>query len=211
MLRALAAEVSDPGRYSRAKAYARDGAVIEIDVREQAVTGLVLGSRHEPYEVLLAAEPATAEELAAADPAVLGSMTMLVPGREELAVACSCPDATGGFGALCKHAVAVLLVFADETNIEPALLMRWRSPADPADRPLRRDASRIAGRGHTMAVATRVDVLAGLLEARTALPALPRIAPVALRVPPASVLSDRLGRLLHELYDDAITAASGAR
>jgi hypothetical protein len=209
MLRALAAEVSDPGRYSRAKAYARDGAVIEIDVREQSVTGLVLGSRREPYEVLLASDPATAEEIAAADPAVLGSMTMLVPGREELAVACSCPDATGGFGALCKHAVAVLLVFADETNIEPELLMRWRSPADPADRPLRRDASRIPTRGHAMApVATRVDVLAGLLEARSVLPALPPIAPVAVRVPPASVLSDRLGRLLHELYDDAITAAS---
>ena len=30
MLRALAAEMSDPGRFSRAKAYARDGAVIDF-------------------------------------------------------------------------------------------------------------------------------------------------------------------------------------
>jgi hypothetical protein len=212
MLRALAAEVSDPGRYARAKAYARDGAVIEIDVRQQAVTGLVLGSRREPYEVLLATDPATAEELAAADAATLGSMTMLVPGREELSVACSCPDASGGFGALCKHGVAVLLVFADETSIEPELLVRWRSAADPAHRAAQPNASRLRGRGHqTTPGATRVDVLAGLIAARTPLPELPRIAPFRLPPPPAAGLTDRLGRLLHELYDDAVTAASRGR
>ena len=68
MLRALAAELSDPGRSARAKAYARDGAVIEIDIRPGVVSGLVLGSRRDPYEVFLAADPAPAEEIAAADP-----------------------------------------------------------------------------------------------------------------------------------------------
>ena len=161
MLRALAAELSDPGRYSRAKAYARDGAVIEIDIRPQTVTGLVLGSRRQPYEVLLAADAASAEEIAVADPAVLGSMTMLVPGREELSVACTCPDAAGFVGGLCKHAVALLLVLADETSIEPELLVRWRSP-DPDDRVRALDAHRLPGRGRPSApVATRVDVLAG--------------------------------------------------
>ena len=77
MLRALAAEVSDPGRYSRAKAYARDGAVIEIDIRPEVVSGLVLGSRREPYEVLLTVDPAPADEIERAHPAQLGSMTML--------------------------------------------------------------------------------------------------------------------------------------
>ncbi len=148
MLRALAAELSDPGRYSRAKAYARDGAVIEIDIRPQTVTGLVLGSRRQPYEVLLAADAASAEEIAVADPAVLGSMTMLVPGREELSVACTCPDAAGFGGGLCKHAVALLLVLADETTIEPELLVRWRSP-DPDDRVRALDAHRLPGRGRT--------------------------------------------------------------
>ena len=127
MLRALAAEVSDPGRYSRAKAYARDGAVIEIDIRPEVVSGLVLGSRREPYEVLLTADPAPIDEIERANPAQLGSLTMLVPGRDELAVSCSCPDADGTPGLLCKHAIAVLLVLADEASIEPDLLVRWRS------------------------------------------------------------------------------------
>ena len=122
MLRALAAELSDPGRYSRAKAYARDGAVIEIDTRPEIVSGLVLGSRRDPYEVLLVADPAPADEIDRADPAALGSMTMLIPGRDELSVSCTCPDAGGSPGVLCKHAVAVLLVLADETSIEPGLL-----------------------------------------------------------------------------------------
>ena len=79
MLRALAAEVSDPGRYSRAKAYARDGAVIEIDIRPEVVSGLVLGSRRQPYEVLLTVDPAPTDEIERANPAQLGSMTMLDP------------------------------------------------------------------------------------------------------------------------------------
>ena len=41
MLRALAAELSDPGRFSRAKAYAHDGAVIDIAI--EAGTGAWLG------------------------------------------------------------------------------------------------------------------------------------------------------------------------
>ncbi len=127
MLRALAAELSDPGRYSRAKAYARDGAVIEIDIRPEVVSGLVLGSRRDPYEVLLAVDPAPADEIARADTAVTATMTMLIPGRDELAVSCTCPDAGGAPGVLCKHAVAVLLVLADETSVEPELLIRWRT------------------------------------------------------------------------------------
>src|SRR5262245_45647563 len=199
MLRALAAELSDPGRYSRAKAYARDGAVIEIDIRPQSATGLVLGSRRQPYEVLLAADAANADELAAADPAVLGSMTMLVPGRDELSIGCTCPDAAGVVGGLCKHAVALLLVFADETSIEPELLVRWRSP-DPDDRMWAFDAHRLPGRGHTGApVSARVDVLAGLLDMRRPLPELPRITRRPLPAPPPVAHTDRLGRLVHEL------------
>jgi hypothetical protein len=211
MLRALAAELSDPGRYSRAKAYARDGAVIEIDIRAQTVTGLVLGSRRQPYEVLLAADPASAEEIAGADPAVLGSMTMLVPGREELSVACTCPDAAGFVGGLCKHAVALLLVLADEASIEPELLVRWRSP-DPDDRVRSLDAHRLPGRGRVGApAAARVDVLAGLLDARQPFPELPRVPRRPLASPPSATLTDRLGRLIHELYADALAAAGRAR
>ena len=54
---------------------------------------------------------------------------MLIPGRDELAVSCSCPDAGGAPCVLCGHAVAVILVLADETSIEPALFTRWRTAA----------------------------------------------------------------------------------
>ena len=209
MLRALAAELSDPGRYSRAKAYARDGAVIEIDTRPEVVSGLVLGSRRDPYEVLLVADPAPADEIERADPAALASMTMLIPGRDELSVSCSCPDAGGFPGMLCKHAVAVLLVLADETNIEPGLLIRWRTAVgDHGDRP-RHGAIRLPRRGRAVGGApARVDVLAGMLDTPAPLPQLPVIEPRPAPRPPSAVLEDPTARLLSDLYADAVAAMS---
>ena len=43
MLRALAAELSDPGRFSRAKSYARDGAVVDIEIEPGQVRGAGAG------------------------------------------------------------------------------------------------------------------------------------------------------------------------
>ena len=123
LLRALCAELSDPARYRRAKDYARDGAVIDLDVRPGAVVGEVLGSRRSPYRVTIVADPVD-------DAASVTSPVMLIPERTELAVACTCPDADSG--AMCKHALALLLVFADEVSIEPELLARWRAPGDLA-------------------------------------------------------------------------------
>ena len=131
MLRALAAELSDPGRFSRAKAYARDGAVIDIDIEPGEVRGEVQGSRYEPYVATIYVAPAADGE------GLLG----LIPERREVMPTCSCPDAET-FG-VCKHALAVLLVLADEVTIEPDLLTHWRArrPGDhrvvspePADR-----------------------------------------------------------------------------
>jgi hypothetical protein len=211
MLRALAAELSDPGRYSRAKSYARDGAVIEIDVRPEVVSGLVLGSRREPYEVFLVADPAPAEEIAAARPAVLGTMTMLTPGRDELAVSCTCPDADGAIGTLCKHAVALLLVLADETSIEPELLVRWRTKDDDTagDRRPRRDVVRLPRRGRSVAgPPARVDVLAGTFDTPAPLPRLPDLECRPPAPPPAAALNEPSVRLLHELYASAVDAMS---
>jgi hypothetical protein len=211
MLRALAAELSDPGRYSRAKSYARDGAVIEIDIRPEVVSGLVLGSRRDPYEVLLVADPAPRDEIERADPAALGSMTMLIPDRDELAVSCSCPDAGGAPGVLCKHAIALILVLADETSIDPALLTRWRTAAGDGGAARSADVSRLPRRGRAISgPAARLDVLAGMLDATAAFPPLPDLAAPALRPPPAA-LDDPAGRLVHELYAEAIAAMSGRR
>jgi uncharacterized Zn finger protein len=147
MLRALAAELSDPGRFSRAKAYARDGAVTDIVVEPGEVRGEVQGSRYEPYEVTIYVAPASDGE------GLLG----LIPERGELLAACSCPDAET-FG-VCKHALAVLLVLADEITIDPDVLARWRSGI--ADGPT-------AALAETTASA--VDVLAPLLATPAELP-----------------------------------------
>jgi len=105
----LAAEVSDPDRFRRGRVYLREGAVQGVAVVEGEVVGHVQGSERTPYVVVLATRPWHP----GASP---------VPTRDEVSSRCTCPD-----GALvCKHAVAVLLTFADRVAAEPALLERWR-------------------------------------------------------------------------------------
>jgi hypothetical protein len=212
MLRALAAELSDPGRYARAKAYARDGAVIEIDIRPEVVSGLVLGSRRDPYEVLLVADPVPADEIARADTSATATMTMLIPGRDELAVSCTCPDAAGVMGGLCKHAIAVLLVLADETSVEPELLIRWRTTADATGTPRPIEVTRLPRRGRAVAgPPARIDPLAGMLDAPAPLPPLPGTESRPVPAPPSAALEDPAQRLVHDLYADAIAAMAGRR
>lgn len=132
MLRALIAELCEPRRYARAKEYARDDAVIDIEIRPGRVVGSVQGSRREPYVAVVEIDPSDPTALAAAGApdAKAGVLNALLPSPDELAVACTCPDFEPG--RLCKHAAAVLLVLTDELTIEPTLLVRWRSPApDP--------------------------------------------------------------------------------
>ena len=210
MLRALAAELSEPGRYSRGKAYARDGAVIDIDIQPGVLSGLVLGTRPDPYQARLVADPANADELSRADNPHAATMSLLIPGRDELAVWCTCPDADG---MLCKHAIAVLLVFADEASIEPDLLPRWRTPPGDGTPLIRAGERRLTPRGRALSTGdvrvtstpsqpapptVRVDVLAGLLAAAGPLPQLPRIprhrhaeaAPLALTDPTVKLVAD---------------------
>lgn len=127
MLRALIAELCEPRRYARAKEYARDDAVVDIEVRPRRVVGSVQGTRREPYIATIQVDGVDREELAAATApgAPAGALNPLLPRPDELAVACTCPDSEPG--RLCKHVAAVLLVLADELSIEPILLARWRS------------------------------------------------------------------------------------
>jgi uncharacterized Zn finger protein len=171
MLRALAAELSDPGRFTRAKTYARDGAVIDIEVEPGQARGLVQGSRYEPYAVTIHCEPAADGE------GLLG----LIPERGELLAQCSCPDAET-FGT-CKHALAVLLVLADEVSIDTGVLERWRSPDGALPRPRRDDGPAAAE------AAPVVDVLAAALAPPAPLPALPAIparVPIAMAATPGT-------------------------
>ena len=160
MLRALAAELSDPGRFARAKGYARDGMVTDIDVAPSAARGLVQGSRYEPYAVTIHCRPAREGE------GLLG----LIPERDELFLECTCPDAET-FGA-CKHGLAVLLVLADEISIDPGVLERWRASDDAAESPF------VRGRAvpdRSADDAPHVDVLADATAAPAPLPEVPTV------------------------------------
>jgi uncharacterized Zn finger protein len=58
-------------------------------------------------------------------------MMALVPDRDEISFVCTCPD----WDDPCKHAVAVMIAFADFVGDEPSALVRWRGKTqDPAAR-----------------------------------------------------------------------------
>jgi hypothetical protein len=184
MLRALAAELADPARFTRAKAYARDGLVLDIQVEPGVVRGEVQGSRYDPYVTEL--HVAGADRDGSARPEV----ALLIPDRDEIAASCTCPDSDTWGGAFCKHVLATVLVLADEITLEPGLLAHWRSSAPAANRsrPVR-------------GAEPDVDVLAPLLSARAPLPDPPRLPPrLPVAMPAAAgeaaaVLADALAAL----------------
>ena len=174
MLRALAAELSDPGRFARAKSYARDGAVVDIEIEPGEVRATIQGSRFEPYVATVLVAPSDDRD----------SLLGLIPDRDEVVATCTCPDDGPYAGAFCKHALAAVLALADEVTIEPALLAHWRSgdadtverPQDAPDRPV-------------------VDVLAAALRAPAPLPELPHL-PARLPVTMAGPHGEDVGLVL---------------
>ena len=195
MLRALSAELSDPGRYSRGKGYARDGAVIDIEVRGGEVAGQVLGSRRDAYRVSLFAVAIPIRGGEAPELTSAANVVALIPDRTEISVRCTCPDGDGG--VMCKHAIAVLLVFADEVSIEPELLTRWRGgPTTVRSELPRWEAER----------APRVDVLASMMTSPVPLPPMANLRSLTVHpiTTPKSTRSAHTD-LLDELLADALT------
>lgn len=112
MLKMLTSGMSDPARLSRGRTYASQGAVIDLHVAAGELTGAVQGSRSMPYKVTAYVDRADAFDTRAA----------LVPERRDIHFTCTCPD----WDDPCKHAIAVMVTFADEVADDPALLVRWR-------------------------------------------------------------------------------------
>lgn len=202
MLRALAAELADPGRFGRAKAYARDHAVTDIQIEPGVVRAVVQGSRAQPYVATLPVRPLDRAMLDDAEAGVAPAVQLL-PGREDLAVACTCPDGDG-FGVVCKHALAALLVLADEVSIEPSLLARWRSGdagawGPPASLARAGGASEATGpsAGRPGRVAT-VDVLAERLRSPQPPPPAPALTPLP-RVPVTDGFTETLAQALEAI------------
>ena len=122
MLAASVAGRADPARFGRGRSYVRDGAVIDLSVAPGELTGSVLGSRSSPYQVRVRV-PRLPVEDTDGDGTAVGVLNHLVPQPRDLRSDCSCPDDADP----CKHAVAVLLAFAQQVAIHPRLLATWRS------------------------------------------------------------------------------------
>ena len=143
MLAASVAGRADPARFGRGRTYVRDGAVIDIAVSPGVLTGSVMGSRSRPYEVSIRV-PSLPDLDTDGDGTAVGVLNHLVPQPREMRSDCSCPDDAEP----CKHAVAVLLAFAQQVAIHPGLLATWRigggqpTADDPAGRAPRSAPSR---------------------------------------------------------------------
>jgi hypothetical protein len=109
MMKVLAAEMSDPGRLRRGKQYAKDGSVLDIVIEPGVVTAEVQGSRATPYVASIFVRAGDG-----------------MPLRRDLDIEGTCPDDDNWQDHACKHALATMLVMADEFLLEPELLDVWR-------------------------------------------------------------------------------------
>ncbi len=125
MFATLAAEMADPDRFRRGRAYVRQQAVLDVEIEPGVARGSVQGSRSEPYHVTVDVRPV---RRAAAAAAAAGRLNALVPRPEDLSIRCTCPD----WGDPCKHGVAVLLAIGEELGHAPDLLATWRQTSAPA-------------------------------------------------------------------------------
>jgi uncharacterized Zn finger protein len=139
-------QVCDGGRLARGRSYARKGQVINFELTPGRVSGLVQGSRTDPYAVTititaydqaqwttvssaLASQALYRAALLAGDMPheivdVFDEMSLpLFPSR--LDMKCTCPD----WSVPCKHASAVLYVLAEAFDDDPFLVLAWRGRA----------------------------------------------------------------------------------
>lgn len=134
------------GRLDRGKTYARAGQVIDLAIEPGAITATVQGSRDEPYRARLGLRPwadeaweAVLDTLAAdswyaaallagevpddlEDVLARAGLSLFPQGSGELPMDCSCPD----WSVPCKHLAAVAYLAAEEFDVDPFALLRWR-------------------------------------------------------------------------------------
>jgi uncharacterized Zn finger protein len=133
-------------RLQRARRYARQGQVLNVDIEPAVIRARVQGSRPEPYEVTIRVQPipkaawqraakAVAAQAAFASKLLAGEMppelegvfrdagAPLFPERHrDLATHCSCPDASNP----CKHIAAVYYLLDEAFDRDPFLIFRMR-------------------------------------------------------------------------------------
>ncbi|MDO4685979.1 MAG: SWIM zinc finger family protein [Corynebacterium sp.] len=134
------AELTDSGRLSRGKTYARKGKVVELSFAKGRIVGSVAGSQNEPFEVALVLPRRNADDLSQilSDIAAIPQARKLVKqgqlpeplvrrlvaeSANDLMVRCDCPD----FSYVCKHAVAVAEIAGEFIEAEPERLFALRA------------------------------------------------------------------------------------
>ncbi len=123
LINVLVAGSCNPQRLSRGRTYFRQGAVMDVDVQAGVVTGLVQGSRSQPYEATIHVSTArTVSSPTGGQDSPSEPLTTLVPAAGDVHFSCSCPD----WETPCKHAVAVMAAFAQMVGVDPQLLATWR-------------------------------------------------------------------------------------
>ena len=134
------------GRMARGRTYARQGQIISLDVDAGGAVAKVQGTRPRPYTVrvgvpafgkaewaevadaLVADASYTAALLAGEMPHAIEEvfarvgLSLFPAGARDLALDCSCPDAT----VPCKHLAAVCYVLAERFDADPFELLALR-------------------------------------------------------------------------------------
>lgn len=138
--------MTDSGRLTRGRSYARTGQVMNLKVEPGHVTARVQGSRPTPYAVSIVLAPFTDEQWARAEAALAGEalfaaallagemppdveqafsaagLTLFPTQPRELRTSCSCPDAANP----CKHVAATYYILAEAFDTDPFLVLAWR-------------------------------------------------------------------------------------
>lgn len=168
-IRAMEKHAPDPGRLARGRAYARDGYVAGATVAPGRIAAAVRGSRPRPYRAAVGLRELTGEEwdafldAVAAHPAHTAALldrdmppqlveaaeaagVRMLPGDDEPALQCSCPDR----GGLCKHTAALCYVTARVLDDDPflLLLLRGRTESELLEDLARRNAAQAVHTAH---------------------------------------------------------------
>ena len=134
------------GRLTSGKRYARAGQVLSLTVSTSLVTGLVQGSRPQPYKVRIAVKAFTAPEWSRIENALAGQalyaakllagevptevetvfaelgLRLFPDSMRELTMDCSCPD----WEVPCKHLAAACYLLAESFDEDPFQILAWR-------------------------------------------------------------------------------------
>jgi len=132
LLSVAVAGMADPQRFRRGKSLVTDGSVTRLEVSTGRLVATVLGSRNDPYQVIVAVHPSERPDLSTPE-LLRAQINRLTPEGAELMTSCTCPDDADP----CKHVVAALLAFAAELVSRPELVVEFRCVGAGAEPPSR--------------------------------------------------------------------------